>query len=278
MLIVVVALLGIFRYGAVARVQSLGPLPPEPKPDMSVTNLQYKSGSPAAPLPSSALDRQRIELLEGMLSEKTALLQQQADEIQRRNLELRELRQRYETALQAVDAMQFPADETAADGASGDDNGAETGAAQDESTANQNSEAVPSDPAELEAELMLARAVQDALVEDLDALQREYSNALEEINRLREEVSADTAVQLRDALALEAATAGIILRLGEDAVPALIDTLQHANPVVRRWSATVLGGMGQDAGDAISALTDALNDSDPGVSQAAKAALDAIMR
>ena len=48
--------------------------------------------------------------------------------------------------------------------------------------------------------------------------------------------------RLREALVLEAAAAEMLLRGGRDSVPALREALNHANPIVRRFAATVLGG------------------------------------
>jgi HEAT repeat protein len=61
-------------------------------------------------------------------------------------------------------------------------------------------------------------------------------------------------------------------------VPSLRDALNHASPIVRRWAATVLGGMGSDAEDAIPALTEALSDTDPEVRAAVQSALESIER
>ena len=125
---------------------------------------------------------------------------------------------------------------------------------------------------------MLARVVHDALVSDVEALQDELDRAYEQMAKLRDDADLAATNQLRDVLALEAASAEILLRLGRDAVPALIEALADTNPVVRRWAASALGGMGQDAGDAIGALTEAASDPDQDVRRAAKAALDAIAR
>jgi len=52
--------------------------------------------------------------------------------------------------------------------------------------------------------------------------------------------------------------------------------LTHSSPEVRQWCATALRGLGPDARDAVGPLTDALDDSDNGVRQAAVDALGKI--
>ena len=59
---------------------------------------------------------------------------------------------------------------------------------------------------------------------------------------------------------------------------ALRELAMRSYPVVRRWAATVLGGMGAAAGEAVEPLRIALTDPDPKVARAAKAALDMIER
>jgi HEAT repeat protein len=132
--------------------------------------------------------------------------------------------------------------------------------------------------ADLQAELDLAHAVHDALVEDLDALQAELEQAYVRMGQLRVESDVTSANELRDALAMEAAAANILLGLGNSAVSPLMDALSHENPIVRRWAASVLGGMGSAAEEAVPALTEMLMDSDVDVQRAAQAALDAIER
>jgi len=267
MLIVLVALLGIFRYGAVQRVSSLAPLPDESTTELAQTGLQLSAGSPQRAGGSSTLEKRRSELLESLLAERTKLVQQQSAQIDRQSMKLAELERRYDSAMLAVEMLQ--GDSAAEPAEQGERDAAQQ--AQDPTAAKE-------DPARLEAELMLARAVHDTLVHDLDLLQGELEIAHQQIERMKEESAVASTNQLRDALILEAASAGVLLRVGREAVPALIDTLGHANPVVRRWAATVLGGMGADAENAVNALSEALSDSDAGVRNAAKAALDALER
>lgn len=268
MLIVLIAAFAIFRYGAFASVSDLGPVPDEPQPEAVIPDFRYSTSSSNPNLATGGLDQQRIQLLESMLAEKTDLVRQQAEHIEQQYNEIVDLRQRYEDAVLLVDTLQGPVAEQPAESAEEPAESEMPAAEGDEEP----------DPEQLEAELMLVRAIHDGLVEDMNFLQDELDKAYQEISRLKEEAATESANQMKDALSLEAATSAVLIRIGADAVPALSDALGNPDPVVRRWAATVLGGMGQDARDASVALTEALLDPDPGVRRAAQAALSTIER
>jgi hypothetical protein len=135
---------------------------------------------------------------------------------------------------------------------------------------------VPADPQALKAELDAADLVHESLVSDLTALQEELARAYVDMDQLKDSAAQEISARLREALVLEAAAAEILLRGGRDSVPALREALNHANPIVRRFAATVLGGIGPNAAEAIPALNDALADREASVRDAARTALDAI--
>ena len=76
----------------------------------------------------------------------------------------------------------------------------------------------------------------------------------------------------------EPRAAHALQRIGRNSVPALREALNHSSPMVRRWAATVLGGIGSDAEEAIPTLTETLSDREPTVRDAARTALEAIER
>ncbi len=235
MLIVLVACLGIFYYGAAPRVPALESNPSDPVPEFAVTQLDLTPNAVGQSSTLAALDQQRIRLLETMLSEKTERLREQSELIARQASDLEELKKRYDDVM-SVAAASLEQDPT------GDMEGAEQGAAVSDEAA---------DPARLEAELSMARAVHEALVSDLESMQDELVRAYEELERWQEESNRESGDRLRDGLILEAASADVLSRIGSDAVPALRDSLTHTSPVVRRWAATVLGGIGPGAGNAV---------------------------
>ncbi len=183
--------------------------------------------------------------------------------LKQQNEEYEDLKRQYDDAmLVAVQSLSQPSETT-------------TTAVESDPNAPSSSD---SDRSRLEAQLSMARAVHEATVSDLETLQDELARVYEELGQTREEAGRESSNRLREALVLEAATASVMLRVGKDAVPALKEALTHNSPIVRRWAASVLGGIGPDAGDAVVALTEALADPDPSVRRAAKTALDAIER
>ncbi|MGM0485136.1 MAG: HEAT repeat domain-containing protein [Planctomycetota bacterium] len=255
--IVVAAFLGVLYYGVMPRISALAKSEGEWEPEAGPAQLRVSSDVRASRADRGPWDRQRVRLLESMLAEKSELVRDQARRIDRQAAALEELQQSYDEAVQLViDAVEVQP-------------GAETDEGEMTSSAD--------DPRQLESELMLTRTVYDTLVGDLDVLRRELDSAYQEVDALNEELSAGARYH-KDALAVEGASASVLLRIGEDAVPALIEALADANPVVRRWAATMLGGMGPGTDGAIGALTEALSDADPQVRAAAQRALDAIER
>ncbi len=262
--IVVVACLAIFSYGVSSPLSGLDPIPAEPVPEFAATTYEIPP-SDATSSTAAAVDQQRIRVLEGLLAEKTQRLRKLSQSLMKQNKEYEDLNRRYEDAVYlASQTLGAPA-ATNTPAASSKPESAPTSQSEVERT-------------QLEGQLAMARAVHEATLNDLEMLEDELTRVYDELGQTREEADQEATNRLREALVLEAATAGVMLRVGKDAVPALKDAMNHNSPIVRRWAATVLGGIGADAGDAVTVLTEALTDPDPSVRRAARTALDAIER
>ncbi len=287
MVVVVAAFWGIMQYTITARVPSLDSLPAEATPHLATSGVpQLPEDRPTAVSDVSGLDRQRVRFLESMLADKSKLIRQQAAEIAQQAADIEELRQRYdETMLMALESLQDDATDDAQrkvqDGASSPAEKTLVAAGKAEKRVDKrarNADVASLSPEQAEAELMLARAVHDALVSDLESLQNELDKVYEQLEKAHDAASNASSDQLKDTLVLEDITAGVIAQTGRDAVPGLIAALAHSNPVVRHWAAVALTELGPDGEDATQALAEALTDSNPDVRRAAKAALDAIER
>ncbi len=259
MLIVLAALVGIFRYTTRAHLPPLQPIEVEPVPEWAVTHTQLDAEADARRVRAANMEKQRVRLLETMLEEKTDRLRQLSKLLDEKTRELDDLRVRYDEAVMLTvetltrdPAESLLPEEEAADAAA--------------------------DPAQLEAELSLAREIQQSLVSDVTVLQEELGQAQQELNQLKLVQGQETMERLREAAVLENAAASVLVTVGRPAVPALRNALSHPSPVVRQWAATVLGSIGADAADAVPALTEALSDSDPNVRGAARWALESIAR
>jgi hypothetical protein len=263
MLIALAALVGIFRYSTSSRLATLPPITTESAPGLAVAHLDRVHKSDTIGTATSSVEVQRIRVLESMLEEKTQRLRQQSEQLKAKTAEYEDLRARYdETVLLAVDSLEHRVDAKAVA----------------EQPADEEVAAAATDPAVLEAELTAAGVVHESLVADLASLQEELARAYSNMAQLKEAKDQETSERLREAQILEAAAANVLLRVGRESVPALRDALSHASPAVRRWAATVLGGIGPDAEEAVPALTETLSDRDPGVREAARSALEAIER
>jgi chromosome segregation ATPase len=230
---------------------------------MAVTYMDLAAKTNAQSTRTADMERQRIRLLEAMLEDKTQRLRQLSDQLEVKTAQFEELRARYDEAV--VLAVESLSQDSNATTAPSD----RTGKATSDKKA---------DPALLEAELSVAREVHESLVSDVTVLQEELSRAQRELDQLKVAQDQETMERLREATVLENAAASVLLSVGREAVPALRDALNHPSPAVRQWAATVLGGIGPEADDALAALTEALSDADPNVRSAVQSALEAIER
>jgi hypothetical protein len=262
-LIVLVALLGIYQYSFQGRLAALAPLEEEQAPELAVKYMDAAAKINAQRDGAADMEKQRIRLLEVMLADKTRRLRQLSDQLEEKTTAYEDLRARYDDAVVlAVESLsQDPAAASAASKRAG-----------------QETPDKKADPAVLEAELSVAREVHASLVSDVTALQEELGRAQQELAQLKEVRDQEAMERLREATVLENAAASVLLRVGREAVPSLRDAPNHPSPIVRRWAATVLGGMGSDAGDAVATLTETLSDVDANVRAAAQSALESIER
>lgn len=262
LLIVLVAMLGIYQYSATTRFPGLTPAEEDPAAELAVSYVDMAPQASAQRARSADITKQRIRLLETMLDDKTQQLRTLSQQLEEKTAQFEDLRARYDEAVMLAVASLSQAPPVAA------------GAEQAEG----GTHAPRAGPAELEAELSAAREIHASLLSDVTVLQDELSHAQQELAQLKEVRDQQTMDRLREAMMLENAAAGVLLSVGRPAVPALREALNHASPDVRRWAATVLGGMASDAEDAIPALTEALSDADPDVRAAARSALESIER
>lgn len=262
MFVALVAALGVYKYTADARIAALQPIESETPPEWAVPRVDpaASAANEVKRRRTADMEKQRIRLLESMLEERTQRLRHLTASLDEKTAELDELRLRYdETVVLAVETL---AHQPAGEATSSD----------------QQPEDPKADPAVLEAELSVAREVHQSLVADVTSLQEELARAQRELGQLRLVQDQETMDRLREAAVLENAAASVLLRVGRDAVPALIETLDHPTPSVRRWAATVLGGLGDDAEDALAALVESRADPDPDVRAAIESAIQAIGR
>ena len=110
----------------------------------------------------------------------------------------------------------------------------------------------------------------------IESLRARLQTIQEQITAVQEAAEADLD-DAEDALqAFQSSSADVLVDVGAPAVPGLIDSLSDDEPRVRAWAAYVLGRIGEDASDAVSALTSALSDPDETVQEYAQEALEAI--
>ncbi|MCH7988411.1 MAG: HEAT repeat domain-containing protein [Planctomycetes bacterium] len=112
--------------------------------------------------------------------------------------------------------------------------------------------------------------------DSIESLRAQLQTVQEQMTALQEAAEADLD-DAEDALqSFQSSSADVLIDIGAAAVPGLIESLSDDEPRVRAWAAYVLGRIGEDASDAVSALTDALSDPDETVQEYAQEALEAI--
>ncbi len=245
MVIVGVAFWGLVKYGVANPAASFHTTPPLPVAELGSTRVQLAIAADGSNAPlETGQDQQRLRVLQSMVAEKTQQLRAQAEQLKATTKDYDELRVRYEEAVTVAVELLAKTGEPAADSTPGN---------------------LSVDVTTLQADLDLAQAVQDTLMADVERLQEELARAYMEMEELQQQAERQVADRLRDGMILEAEAANALMALGAAAVPELLKDLANPNPLVRRWAANILSGIGPDAQDALPALTEVLSDSDPGV-------------
>jgi HEAT repeat protein len=132
------------------------------------------------------------------------------------------------------------------------------------------------DAAALREELNKARLLENALSEEVEQLQAEILAAETAITRLQEDARRQSEQLLADERLMREVAEETLVRIGEPAIPALLEALKDESPAVRRWAALVLADLGPAAPGAVGPLMDALADGDESVRLAAAQALRAV--
>jgi HEAT repeat protein len=256
LVLVLVAFWGLVKYGVSNPAATIQANQPLPTGELGSTRVQIASvGTGSAATTLAGQNEQRLRVLQDMVIEKSEQLRDLTDRLKAQQTDYETLSDRYEEAVAvAVDLLA----NTGMNAVSSDDVD------------------IDEDLAALQAELEMAQVVQDSLSADVDRLQEELARANMELEEAQRQTEEQVADRLRDGMILEAEAANALMAIGAGAVPEVLKALDNPNPLVRRWAANILAGIGPDAQEALPALTEALSDSDAGVRAAARAAVDDI--
>ena len=214
--------------------------------------IHYDYAAVAAANQRLALLQENLERTARQLSEKNRLLNQ-------RNAECRVLEQQLDESV--AFAMELLVQEPTAD--------------REEQTRDVKAK-LEGDLTSLRKQLRESQVISEEYAERLGTLQLDLMQADLEIASLRERAEREIADLLDERLTIEVAAGDAMVQLGESAVPTLVALLQHEQPEVRLWSATVLGKIGLNAATAIEPLKNLAMDPDARVVTAARRALTLI--
>jgi prefoldin subunit 5 len=112
--------------------------------------------------------------------------------------------------------------------------------------------------------------------DSIESLRARLQTIQQQLTAVQEAAEADFDDAEETLEAFQSSSADVLADIGAAAVPGLIESLSDDESRVRAWAAYVLGRIGEDASDAVSALTTALSDPDETVQEYAQEALDAI--
>jgi len=128
----------------------------------------------------------------------------------------------------------------------------------------------------LNRELLDADIQETESQEQIAYLRESLSKATDELQLLED----GTDLQLADFRSQQRKRDGrigeLLLRLGAESIPPLIDLLDEEDPQLQLWALQVLGRFGQEAEEAIQSISTFLEDPSPELRAAAKDAVDAI--
>lgn len=122
-------------------------------------------------------------------------------------------------------------------------------------------------------DLEVAAALEQARLAEVERLRAQLQQTEQTLAQLRDEAEDELQRLEQQEQLMQSAATDALVRAGTAAVPGLITLLQDRSPLVREWSAYVLGQLGSDATDAIDELEDLDSDPDPLVRDAARDAL-----
>lgn len=206
-----------------------------------------------------AAANERLTALQSSLERATTQLHEKSQQLNQRDAECRVLEEKLDESV--AFAMELLVQEPSA---TRDDQTAEAKAT------------LERDLAALKKQLRDSQTLSKEHTERLAALRTELMQADLEIASLRERAELEITALIEERISIEAVTGDLLREFGEIAVPSLITSLQHRQPEVRLWAATMLGKLGLNATTAIEPLINLTKDPEPQVAAAARRALTLI--
>ena len=204
--------------------------------------------------------RSQIRRLQALLDQKTKLLEKKTALLEQKTAEQAALKKELD---EAIELLEMLAAQNAQEVASSPEDEEANGELQENlERLKKQRKAAETQGQEQEAELK-------TLIDDL-------ATTDQEISLLKQQTELEFNVLEAEKEALEAVATQMLVNIGAEAVPLLVEQLASPRADIRRWAATVLGQMGPDATEAIPPLISLLSDPDPRVRTAAQHALDLI--
>ncbi len=112
--------------------------------------------------------------------------------------------------------------------------------------------------------------------ERITTLEDSLGRATDQLELLQEGVDSEITASDLQQRNREQAMADLVIKTGPDSIPLLIQMLDNNDPRVRSWAAGILGNFGDEAEEAIDALSDLTDDRSIEVRNTARRALDSI--
>jgi hypothetical protein len=219
-----------------------------------------KSGSQVPNAEQLYLQRAQIRRLQTLLDQKTKLLQQKTALLDQKNAEHQSLQAELDEAIELLDVL---AAELA-------------GHESTSSAGRETDEQLQVELDRLRQESEKSRTVAEQRQRELDRLKVELGATDQGITELQQQAETEFSALAADKDAFEAIVSETLVRIGVDAVPALVYQLAHPRASVRQWAAVILGELGPTGRDAIPPLQEALKDKDAAVRDAARRALEKV--
>lgn len=112
--------------------------------------------------------------------------------------------------------------------------------------------------------------------EQIAVLRDALAKANETLDVLEDGSDLQLSISRRQGREREAIMGDLVVRLGANSVPLLIDMLEEDDPNLRIWAIQVLGRFGEDADEAVEDISAFFEDESPEVRAAARKAIEAI--
>jgi chromosome segregation ATPase len=258
-LLVVSVVLGTFTYYKSSASSAFADMEANLAAELAAKDRTVNTRPPAPLSNNAALTRAHAQMndLQTMLARNNRLLKNRTTKLDQKTAECQALQEQLDGSIAtALELLTRDTDEGSSE------------------TRQQLSQDLEKELKQLKTELERSEALELEQMQQVVQLKSDLAETEAEIAELRDATNDELLSLLEQQQVLDATARRAFTQLGAAAVPVLVDLLSDERADVRIWSASVLGGLGEEGNDAVPALMGMLVDENKTVRDQAKRSLE----